>query len=155
MANESQESGHRFAARVGKETLYKFRPYSTKTDRARVREILVAHEVYFSRPSQLNDPFDMSPRFEKTTREQLIRGAERYLDRTSAPQLEREHTLRTLRSCDLDEYTKGAELRSRKRLEQGYRVLLWLATVITRCCGHTTPVGTPGCASISGRTNVR
>lgn len=113
---------HRFAGRAGKTTLYKFRPYSTKIDRARVREILVDHEVYFARPSQLNDPFDMSPRFEKPTREVLIRGAERYFAKRPERSDERESTLRHLRECDLNEHTKGAEARARKRLESGYSV---------------------------------
>jgi hypothetical protein len=107
----------RFAARAGKETLYKFRPYLTKTDRARVKEILVDHRVYFSRPSQLNDPFDMSPRFLATTREQLIRAARGYLDRRGAPAQERENMLGYLAKCDLGEHRNGAEAAARKRLE--------------------------------------
>jgi hypothetical protein len=112
----------RFATRNGKTLLFKFRPYSTKTDRAPVKEILVDHRVYFSRPSQLNDPFDMSPRFRKTTRKELIDAAKRYLDRKFAPPHEREGTLRYLEECDLNDHMQGAEKHSRKRLETGYTV---------------------------------
>lgn len=119
---EQQLPERLFAARAGKTTLFKFRPYSTKTDRLRVREILVNYKIYFARPSQLNDPFDLSPRFEKVTRDQMIRAGQGYLDRKRASPQEREHTLEYLRACDMDDHLKEAEARARKRLEEGYSV---------------------------------
>jgi hypothetical protein len=72
---------HRLAARKGRTTLYKFRAYRSEDDRKWVREILVDHKIYFSRASQINDPFDLSPRVEIPTREELIAGAEGHFGR--------------------------------------------------------------------------
>jgi len=48
----------RFAPDHATEGLFKLKPYSTETDRNRVKEILRG-EIYFSTRSQLNDPFEM------------------------------------------------------------------------------------------------
>lgn len=112
----------KYAARSGKSELYKFRAYSTEMDHARVEEILVSHEVYFARPSQLNDPFDMSPRFEKPTREELIQGAEVYFSKRPHLAQERDAKMRFFRECDLDEHVQRAQTRARLRLESGYSV---------------------------------
>jgi hypothetical protein len=72
----------RFAALDGIKTLYKFKAYATEQDKGRVREILLEHEIYFSRPSQLNDDRDLRPdlRFrgasEAETRMLILRDAE-------------------------------------------------------------------------------
>jgi len=57
----SRHSEHRFAATEGVQTLYKFCPFSTAERRQWVRHILVEHKIYFARPSQLNDPYDLRP----------------------------------------------------------------------------------------------
>jgi hypothetical protein len=41
--------------------LYKFRAYDTDEHREWVRQILLENRVYFSRPSELNDPDDLRP----------------------------------------------------------------------------------------------
>lgn len=109
------DQAFRFAARSGKTTLYKFRPYQTTQQREWVREIIQDHKVYFSRASQLNDPFDMSPRWEVITREGLLAAAEAYWSRrpdTSAE--ERVRHLKYLEGCDLAEYAVAAQARVRQ-----------------------------------------
>lgn len=82
----------RFAAREGKTTLYKFRPYETEMHREWVRQILVENRVYFSRPTELNDPHDLRPlvKFregptEEHTRRRLLEDAERVWARRTPP----------------------------------------------------------------------
>lgn len=41
--------------------LYKFRPYRTKEDKKRLRDILIHNHFYFSTPNSFNDPFDPRP----------------------------------------------------------------------------------------------
>jgi hypothetical protein len=41
--------------------LYKFRPYRTKEDKKRLRDILVHNHFHFSTPNSFNDPFDPRP----------------------------------------------------------------------------------------------
>lgn len=113
---------HRFAARDGKSTLYKFRPFATPEDQQRVTEILIEHRVYFARASQLNDPFDMSPRMEMPTRESLLAGAGAFWDRTNPPAEERKRLAEYFKTCDLATHRCEAEGRARRRVEDGYPV---------------------------------
>jgi len=114
---------YRFAARSGKTTLYKFRPYQTEEQREWVRQTIVDHKVYFSRASQLNDLFDMSPRLEIFTRENLLAAAEDYwLRHPEAGEKERVQQLEHLRKSDLKEYASTAQDRIRKRIENNYSV---------------------------------
>jgi hypothetical protein len=43
--------------------LYKFRSFADDTQKARVKDILVAHRIRLSRPSELNDPTEGKPNF--------------------------------------------------------------------------------------------
>jgi hypothetical protein len=51
---------HRFAARAGKTTLYKFRPYRQSQHKEWVRQIIEDRKVYFSTKPELNDPFELA-----------------------------------------------------------------------------------------------
>ena len=65
MSIEDEEElaiGSRYAYRAGIDTLYKFRPYRTPMEKKWVREILESHRVYFARPDELNDKYDLRPR---------------------------------------------------------------------------------------------
>lgn len=122
MGTKSGDHDYQFAARSGKATLYKFRPYHTREDRKRVREIVVKHKVYFSRASQINDPFDLSPTIARITREELIAGAERYFERNPQKSANREKILRHLASCDLAEHVAAATRKCRQRIEKCYSI---------------------------------
>lgn len=122
MGHKSGGPDYQFAARRGKETLYKFRPFHTCEDRKRVREIVVKHKVYFSRASQINDPFDLSPRMAKITREELIAGAERHFRRKPEMLANRDKILLHLTSCDLAEHVTEATHKARQRIEKGYSI---------------------------------
>lgn len=118
-----EDQAYRFAARSGKATLYKFRPHQSSEHREWVRQIIVEHKVYFSRASQLNDPFDMSPRLETVTRERLIAGANDHWSRhPEIPQEERTRLVEYFSSCDLAEHATTAQAKMRKRIEDGYSV---------------------------------
>lgn len=117
-----ENSDCRLAARRGKSTLYKFRPYQTEDDRKRVREIIVERKIYFSRASQINDPFDLSPRIEIPTREELIAGAERYFRNNPEKSVRRERTIRHLTFCDLPEYIRSVTEKIRGRIENHYSI---------------------------------
>jgi len=112
----------RYAADCGKTTLYKFRAYQTKEQRDWVREILVDHKVYFSRASQLNDPFDLTPRLQTATRETLLAGARDYFKRRGTRKLEAAAKLLYLKTCDLAAHLQKAEARMRQRIEEHYWV---------------------------------
>lgn len=117
-----EDQAFRFAARSGKTTLYKFRPYQAPQQREWVREIIQDHKVYFSRASQLNDPFDMSPRLEGVTREGLLAGAEAFWSRPDVSPEERVRHLKYLAGCDLAEHAVAAQARIRQRVEDNYFV---------------------------------
>lgn len=53
-------------------TLYKFRPYSTPTDEARLEEIVIKNKVFVPAPSSFNDPFDPRPRYVPREREKFV-----------------------------------------------------------------------------------
>jgi hypothetical protein len=111
----------RLAASRGLKELFKFRPFRTKENHERVREILVDHKVYFSRPSQLNDPFDLSPLFEfSNDRNTLLQEAEASWHRRRPPLSDDE--LRGLRNAfthgSLDDLRKEGTQRARTRIEQ-------------------------------------
>lgn len=114
---------YRFAARSGKTMLYKFRSYQTEVQREWVRQIVGDHKVYFSRASQLNDLFDMSPQLDTFTRESLLAAAEDYWSSHSeSMQEERVRQLEYLAKCDLQEHASTAQARIRQRIENGYSV---------------------------------
>jgi len=115
----------RLAANRGVNTLYKFRPFSSELHRQRVREILVEHKVYFSRRSQLNDPFDLTPVFDfAMDRTKLMQDAERAWKRRLPPPTENE--LRNLRSVlatqDLNKLAAAGSARALERIEKDYWV---------------------------------
>lgn len=110
------------AASRGVKTLYKFRPYRTADQREWVREILVDHKIYFARASQINDPFDLSPRFEEPTREELIVCAEAYFLRNPDETARREQTMQDLTCCDLAEHIDSFTKNIRARIEDQYPV---------------------------------
>ncbi len=122
MGDHDHDHDHRLAAREGRTTLYKFRAYRSDDDRKWVREILVDHKIYFSRASQINDPFDLSPRVEIPTREELIAGAEGHFRRNPDKAARREQTMQHLASCDLAEYIDSVTERIRGRVEYGYSI---------------------------------
>lgn len=110
----------KFAGRQGKTTLYKFKPCSDHIEKARVREILIEHKVYFSRPSQLNDPFDLSPVFAVSRdREALIQDAERHRAKRRPPYTPKEsgRFRQWLRTADHAEIAKTLRDGARGRLE--------------------------------------
>ena len=101
-----------------KTTLYKFRPYQTTQEREWVREIIQDHKVYFPRASELNDPFDMSPRFESITRERLLAAAEAFW--SSCPDAspeERVRNLEYLAGCDLAKHAAATQARVGQRMK--------------------------------------
>lgn len=118
----AEDHDHRLAAHRGKTTLYKFRSYHTDDEKKRVQEILVEHKIYFSRASQINDPFDLSPRIEPPTREELIAGAERHFRRNKEKSRRRKQTMQHLESCDLTEYIDSVTEKCRRRIEDQYRI---------------------------------
>lgn len=117
------ERKYRYAAACGKTTLYKFRAYSTEEQKQRVREILVEHKVYFARPTQLNDPFDMSPHLVVATREEFLAGAHRYFERNQDISADvRQRQLSYLEACDLEDHHRVTQKRIREHLDDNYWV---------------------------------
>ena len=123
--------GLTFAGRDGKDTLYKFRAFSDQVadSKTRVREIVLDHKVYFSRRSQLNDPFDIAPAFvldktggEVETRKRLIADAKRAFERQglSTPDINEKLALIAVRP--LDWFETSARERVLSRLEDNYFV---------------------------------
>lgn len=120
MADLAETHGLRFAGKEGKTTLYKFKPFSDATEKTRVREILVEHRIYFSRPSQLNDPFDLAPRLDvNPDREILLRDAERYRVKRRPPYTNEEEARfrEWLQTADLTEIAGIFRARAYESLE--------------------------------------
>lgn len=114
---------YRYAARSGKTTLYKFRSYRTDKEREWVRQIVEDHKVYFSRASQINDPFDMSPQLEEFTREELLAAADRhFLSQPKLTEQERFERRNYLATCDLSQHAANVVAGMRKRIEDGFFV---------------------------------
>lgn len=112
-----------FAARRGRTTLYKFRPYRSDQHREWVRETIVDSKIYFSRRSELNDPFDLAPVFRiEKDRRKLLADAERVWARNgiSGPDLERNRT--KLASADLQTIEQEGAARALARIEENYWV---------------------------------
>lgn len=110
---------HRFATDRGKTELYKFRPYDSDENRRRINEVIQEHKIYFARASQLNDPFDLSPRLEPITREALLAGAEDHYRRAGTlTSLKAQAALLYLRNCNLAEHAANVQRRSRRWMEQ-------------------------------------
>jgi hypothetical protein len=61
-ANDASDALLRFAADADIDGLYKFRSYDGE-HRARVNQILIHNQIYFSPARFFNDPFDPRPRF--------------------------------------------------------------------------------------------
>jgi hypothetical protein len=121
--------GITFAGRDQKDTLYKFRSFNKDQAKRRVREIVVDHTIYFSRRSQLNDPFDLAPAFtldrsggNEATKQRLLRDAEAsYKRRRYSP--EEIHTgLAILSARSLDDFEAESRSRALQRLEEHYWV---------------------------------
>lgn len=113
------QSEYPLAQTLGKNVLYKFRPYWTEEDRTRVREILVDHKVYFARASQVNDPFDLYPCIDIPSRENYLDGLKRHLQRKQIPEEECARQIAVVSSPDSDlrEHQLIAQDRTRRRLE--------------------------------------
>jgi hypothetical protein len=109
-----------FAATNGVATLYKFRSYRTDDDKNRVHQILLEHRAYFARASELNDPFDLTPRIANTTREELLRAADDYFTRQALDQ--RDRALEHLRTVDVATHVAEATAKARARIEDDYPV---------------------------------
>jgi hypothetical protein len=80
-------SRYRFAYRARIETLYKFKSFSGEQIK-HVLDMVLHHRIFLSSPSQLNDPFDLSPAVQlafkvgtKAGRARYISGIKRMLDR--------------------------------------------------------------------------
>lgn len=112
----------KFAGRTDKTELYKFRPYRTDKDKDRAHEILKESKIYFSRASQINDPFDMSPRYKVPTREELLEAARSYMHRNRDQLAKRSVDLGYLEACDIDEHIARATEQSRATIENNYWV---------------------------------
>lgn len=115
-------SHSQFAAHSGQSALYKFRGYRSQTEKDRLREIVVDNRIYFSRASELNDPFDMSPRYAKPTRDELIDAAESFRKRHAGDESRILADRGYFESCDLEEHIARATADSRQRIENDYWV---------------------------------
>jgi hypothetical protein len=122
---------HRFAATEGVYTLYKFCPFSTDERRRWVREILVEHKIYFARPSQLNDPYDLRPLVrlrpaltERELRDRLRADAEEHWARQRPPPTAEQLAAYRLRlaTIDLQTFERETIERIRRRLDEHYRI---------------------------------
>jgi hypothetical protein len=118
----------RFAALDGVTTLYKFKAYATQQDKMRIREILVDHKIYFSRPSQLNDDRDLRPNLkfrgtsEAETRALILHDAEAAWPRRQPAYSPEELTwLRhRLTHSSIEGLERDALQRTHERLEREY-----------------------------------
>ena len=122
---------YHYAFQESVDTLYKFRPFRTKTDDRRLREIVEDSTIYFARRSQLNDPFDMAVRHEvrgdknnPATRARIVADGERLL-RQRRPRLPENlirEKLQELQVIPFDELERGATEDSRLMLDRDYPV---------------------------------
>lgn len=118
-----------FAGRDGKDTLYKFRPYYNDELRDRVRQIVLDHQIYFSRRSQLNDPFDLAPSFvinrdggDVATKHRLLKDAEDSFKRRGFSREKTFEGLAALSVRSLDDFEAESRARTLQRLENDYWV---------------------------------
>ena len=124
--SQRKTNGHRFAASEGIETLYKFRAYSTPQERQFVREILVDHKVWFSRPSGLKDVRDLRPEVhfrgadDAEIRRLLLAEAETTWARRKLEQSEVQRTRGWWTTAPLRELERYALQRVHARLEECY-----------------------------------
>ena len=127
----SRHSEHRFAATEGVQTLYKFCPFSTDERRQWVRHILVEHKIYFARPSQLNDPYDLRPLVrlrpaltERKLRDRLRTEAEQHWARQRPPPtVEQLAAFRSrLATMDLASFEREIIEKIHRRLDEHYRI---------------------------------
>lgn len=121
--------GISFAAKDAVDTLYKFRAFYNDDLKKRVREIVLDNKIYFSRRSQLNDPFDLQPVFELDrtggelqARKRLLIDAEASYQRQGLPRHEIVEKLATLAVCELERFEAGARERAWHRFENEYLV---------------------------------
>jgi hypothetical protein len=120
-----------FAGKDDKLELYKFRSFQSPEDKARVREIILDHKVYFSKRSQLNDPSDLAPVLkinreggERECRRRLMADAELRL-RDKSHGFSNEyilHQLAYLSTCDLEKFEIEARARALKGIERDYLI---------------------------------
>jgi hypothetical protein len=112
-----------FAARRGRTTLYKFRPYRSDHHREWVRQIIADSKVYFSRRSELNDPFDLAPVFRiEKDRRKLLADAERVWARNGISVADLQRNRLKLASADLRTIEQDGAARALARIEENYWV---------------------------------
>jgi hypothetical protein len=112
---------HRSAAHRGRNTLYKFRPFHSPGHREWVRQIIAEHKIYFSRRSQLNDPFDLSPVFRfATDRALLLSDAERAWARAGLSAHELQRRREAFATGDLKQIVRDGTARVLERIENNY-----------------------------------
>jgi hypothetical protein len=124
-------TGYRLACANGKETLFKFRAFTTEEDQRRVADILVNHRVYFSRVSELNDPYDMRPEFvlagdpsDPNLRPRIIQEAEGKFRAYQPPHTEEwiQGQLAQLRVIPLEQLVERAGRNVAERMERDHPV---------------------------------
>lgn len=120
----------RLASADGVRRLYKFRSFSGEARRW-VSETIEQHKIYFSRPAQLNDPFDMQPVFrvagepnDPEVRDRIIRDSRRLMKESKKRiPLDRQiRELQALRVKDLAVMAREVTHHIRTHLEQRFGV---------------------------------